>query len=66
MLPKDLSKLATFEISAKDATTILRDMGYDIPSKASIDELTRICKDLDTMSDTDIAEFMKRVKTACK
>lgn len=67
MLPNDLSKLSSLQISAKDATSILREMGYNIPSNPSLDQLSSIFKELEAMDDKKINDFVdKAKKKICK
>ncbi len=41
-------------------------MGYDVPTKVSIGDLSNTFKQLGSMSDAEINEFVKRTKALCK
>lgn len=59
MEPLEFANRASLGVSSSQARTILKNMGYNIPSKISTDEISDILKNAPTLGQDDIMRFVK-------
>lgn len=59
MEPLEFANRASLSVSSSQARTILKNMGYNIPSKISTDEISDILKNAPTLGQDDIMRFVK-------
>lgn len=59
MQPLEFANRASLSVSSSQARTILKNMGYNIPSKISTDEISDILKNAPTLGQDDIMRFVK-------
>ena len=62
MLPLEFADRASISISASDARAILRDMGYEIPSKITREDISPFLSNSPKLSDDEIMSFVVKAR----